>query len=254
MPSFSHRGTTRGSSATNHMSGWTSRVVISTASKQNRRNAQKEEIHMESTLKLMAILAHPDDESLGNGGMLAKYAAEGIEIHLLVATRGEHGWFGKESEYPGLEALGAVREAEVRAAAAVLGLHSVQFLNYIDGELDAAHPAEITAKIVGHLRRVRPDVVVTFGPYGGYGHPDHIAISQFTPAAIVEAANPNSLYSRYLARLVGHSQDRYLEVLAYCRSCNRLSSDTGARLSCTRAALAGAARNAVGHPELLSRL
>jgi GlcNAc-PI de-N-acetylase len=55
--------------------------------------------------KLMAILAHPDDESLGNGGMLAKYAAEGIEIHLVVATRGERGWPGKESEYPGLETL-----------------------------------------------------------------------------------------------------------------------------------------------------
>ena len=78
--------------------------------------------------KLMAILAHPDDESLGNGGMLAKYAAEGIEIHLVVATRGERGWPGKESEYPGLETLGKLREAEVRAAANVLGLHSVYFL------------------------------------------------------------------------------------------------------------------------------
>jgi LmbE family N-acetylglucosaminyl deacetylase len=153
---------------------------------------------MVNALKLMAILAHPDDESLGNGGMLAKYAAEGIEIHLVVATRGERGWPGKESDYPGLEALGKMREAEVRAAAEVLGLHSVHFLDYIDGDLDTAHPAEAIAKIVGHLRRVRPDVVVTFGQYGGYGHPDHIAISQFTTAAIVEAANPNSLYYRDL--------------------------------------------------------
>ncbi len=150
-------------------------------------------------LKLMAILAHPDDDSLGNGGMLAKYAAEGIELHLVVATRGERGWPGQESEYPGIEALGKMREAEVREAADVLGMRSVQFLDYIDGDLDAAHPAEAIAKIVGHLRRVRPDVVVTFGPYGGYGHPDHIAISQFTAAAIVEAANPNSLYYHDLA-------------------------------------------------------
>ena len=131
---------------------------------------------MAGSLKLMAILAHPDDESLGNGGMLAKYAAEGIELHLVVATRGERGWPGKESEYPGLEVLAEMREAEVRAAADVLGLHCVQFLDYIDGDLDTAHPAEVIARIVGHLRRVRPDVVVTFGPYGGYGHPDHIAI------------------------------------------------------------------------------
>lgn len=154
---------------------------------------------MADKLKLMAILAHPDDESLGNGGILAKYAAEGIETHLVTATRGERGWFGKESDNPGLEALGKIREAEVLAAANVLGIQSVNFLDYIDGDLDAAHPAEAIAKIVGHLRSVKPDVVVTFGQYGAYGHPDHIAISQFTTAAIVEAANPNSLYYSDLA-------------------------------------------------------
>ena len=154
---------------------------------------------MTDTLKLMAVLAHPDDESLGNGGMLAKYAAEGIEIHLVVATRGERGWPGDESEYPGLETLGKMREVEVRAAAGVLGLHSVHFLDYLDGDLDIVPPAQVIAKIVGHLRRVKPDVVVTFGPYGGYGHPDHIAICQFTTAAIVEAADPHSLYHHDLA-------------------------------------------------------
>lgn len=67
---------------------------------------------MVNTLKLMCILAHPDDESLGNGGILAKYAAEGVETYLVTATRGERGWFGNESDYPGLEALGKRREAE----------------------------------------------------------------------------------------------------------------------------------------------
>jgi LmbE family N-acetylglucosaminyl deacetylase len=154
---------------------------------------------MTETLKLMAVLAHPDDESLGVGGILAKYAAEGIETTLVTATRGERGWFGDEREYPGLEALGQIREAELRAAAEVLGIRSVDFLNHIDGELDQAHPAEVVAKIAGHLRRVKPNVVVTFGPDGIYGHPDHIAISQFTTAAIVEAASPDSLYFRHLA-------------------------------------------------------
>src|SRR5947207_10630093 len=149
---------------------------------------------MTTNLKLLCVFAHPDDESLGNGGILAKYAAEGIETSLVVATRGERGWWGKEEEYPGLDAFGKRREAEVLAAAKVLGLHRVEFLDYLDGELDQADPAEAIAKIVGHLRRVRPDVVVTFGPFGGYGHPDHIAISQFTTAAIVEAANRDSLY------------------------------------------------------------
>jgi LmbE family N-acetylglucosaminyl deacetylase len=154
---------------------------------------------MTDTLKLMAVLAHPDDESLGVGGILAKYAVEGIETALVTATRGERGWFGDEREYPGLEALGQIREAELRAAAEVLGIRSVDFLNYIDGELDQARPAEVVAKIVGHLRRVKPDVVVTFGPDGIYGHPDHIAISQCTTAAIVEAASPDSLYYQDLA-------------------------------------------------------
>src|SRR5207245_3011647 len=81
----------------------------------------------------------------------------------------------------------------------VLGIHGVMFRDYNGGDLATAHPTEVIAKIVGHLRRVRPEVVVTFGQYGGYGHPDHIAISQFTTAAIVEAANPNSLYYRDLA-------------------------------------------------------
>jgi len=147
----------------------------------------------------MCILAHPDDESLGNGGILAKYAAEGVETYLVTATRGERGWFGEGSEYPGLEALGRIREAELLAAARVLGIQRVDFLDYIDGDLDQAQPAEVIAKIAGLLRSVRPNVVITFGPDGAYGHPDHIAICQFTTAAIVEAASPDSLYSRDLA-------------------------------------------------------
>ena len=154
---------------------------------------------MTDQLKLMCVLAHPDDESLGTGGILAKYAAEGVETYLVTATRGERGWFGNESEYPGLEVLGKKRETELFAAAQVLGIRRVEFLDYIDGDLDQVPPAEAVAKIVRHLRRVQPDVVVTFGPDGAYGHPDHIAICQFTAAAVVEAASPDSLYSRDLA-------------------------------------------------------
>lgn len=154
---------------------------------------------MRNQLKLMCVLAHPDDESLGTGGILAKYATEEVETYLVTATRGERGWFGDVSEYPGLEALGKRREAELLAAASVLGIRRVDFLDYIDGDLDQASPNEAVAKIVGYLRRVRPDVVVTFDPAGSYGHPDHIAISQFTSAAIVEAAFATSLYQRDLA-------------------------------------------------------
>jgi LmbE family N-acetylglucosaminyl deacetylase len=136
------------------------------------------------------VLAHPDDESLGTGGALAKYAAEGVETFLITATRGEHGWWGEPEDYPGPFALGQIREAELRAAAAVLHLREAHFLDCIDGELDRAEPHAAVAQIVAHLRRIRPDVVVTFGPDGAYGHPDHIAISQFTATAIVCAADP----------------------------------------------------------------
>src|SRR5579863_4413965 len=109
---------------------------------------------MTNQLKLMCVLAHPDDESLGTGGILAKYAAEGIETHLVTATRGERGWFGDEREYPGPAALGRIREQELLQAAKVLSIRSVDFLDYVDGDLDQAHPPEIIAKIVAHLRRV----------------------------------------------------------------------------------------------------
>ena len=142
-------------------------------------------------LRLMAVLAHPDDEALGMGGTLAKYAAEGVETFLITATRGESGSYrGHRAgvEHPGALALGQIREAELRAAASVLGVREVSLLDYRDRDLDRANPGEVVARIVSHVRRVRPDVVVTFGPDGAYGHPDHIAISQFTTTALLVAA------------------------------------------------------------------
>jgi LmbE family N-acetylglucosaminyl deacetylase len=153
---------------------------------------------MSNNLKLMCVLAHPDDESFGTGGILRQYAAEGVETYLIIATRGERGRSGNKKGNPGADALGEIREAELRAAAKVLGICRVDFLNYLDSELDQARPAEVVAKIVEHLRRVKPDVVVTFGPDGGYGHPDHIAISQLTTSALMAAADTTSPICREL--------------------------------------------------------
>lgn len=145
------------------------------------------------TRRLMAILAHPDDESLGMGGTLAKYARDGADVFLLTATRGDLGRFRGlprgDPQHPGRSALATIREAELRAAAAVLGVCEVTLLDYEDQHLDAANPAQAIARIAQELRRVRPDVVLTFGPDGGYGHPDHIAISQFATAAVFAAAD-----------------------------------------------------------------
>jgi LmbE family N-acetylglucosaminyl deacetylase len=146
---------------------------------------------MKSPLRLMCVLAHPDDESMGAGGALAKSAAEGVETYLLTATRGERGRFGDRAESPGPEIVGRTREAELLAAAQVLGIREVRFLDYVDGELDRVDTAEAIGRIATELRRVRPQVVITFGPDGAYGHPDHIAIGQLTTAAIVCAADPS---------------------------------------------------------------
>ncbi len=140
-------------------------------------------------LKLLCILAHPDDESLALGGTLARYAGQGIETSLIVATRGERGWFGDPQTYPGEQALGEIREQELRQASRALGISHLVFLDYIDGDLDQADEGQAIAKIARQIRQIRPQVVVTFGPDGLYGHPDHIAISQFATSAIVCAAD-----------------------------------------------------------------
>jgi LmbE family N-acetylglucosaminyl deacetylase len=144
---------------------------------------------MTDSLRLLAVFAHPDDESMGMGGTLAKYAAEGAETYLVCATRGERGWSGAEDRYPGLDALGAIRTRELEQAAEILGLNGLYFLDYIDGDVDRADPAEAIRRIVTHIRRIMPQVVVTFPPDGNYGHPDHIAVGQLTQAAILCAAD-----------------------------------------------------------------
>jgi LmbE family N-acetylglucosaminyl deacetylase len=142
-----------------------------------------------TSLKLLAVFAHPDDESMGMGGTLAKYSAEGVETHLVCATRGERGWPGPEDQNPGLSVLGETRAVELENAVKELGMQGLYFLDYIDGDVDQAQHTQAVGKIVSHIRRIKPQVVVTFPPDGNYGHPDHIAVGQLTSAAIVCAAD-----------------------------------------------------------------
>jgi LmbE family N-acetylglucosaminyl deacetylase len=161
-------------------------IIISPAFERLSTHRQAEEV-----LRLMCVLAHPDDESLGTGGAIAQCAAEGVATYLVTATRGERGRFGDGRESPGPDVVGAAREAELMAAAAELGIREVNILGYPDGALDTVDAAEAIARIAGHLRRIEPQVVITFGPDGAYGHPDHIAICQLTTSAIVCAADPS---------------------------------------------------------------
>jgi LmbE family N-acetylglucosaminyl deacetylase len=146
---------------------------------------------MNETLKLLAIFPHPDDETLGLGSTLARYSAQGVETYLVCATHGERGWFDSEGPDPGLEGIARIREVELNYAAEYLGLREVYFLDYIDGDVDQAEPSEIIKKLATHIRRIRPQVIITFSPDGAYGHPDHIALSQFTNGALVCAADGN---------------------------------------------------------------
>ncbi len=150
---------------------------------------------------LLAVFAHPDDEAFSTGGSLARYTGEGIETYLVCATRGEAG----EISDPDLatpETLGEVREGELRCAAETIGVAELIFLDYRDSGMDGtpenqdprayinAPADEVIQKLVGIMRRLKPQVVVTFEPYGGYGHPDHIAIHKHTVAAFSAAADP----------------------------------------------------------------
>jgi len=150
---------------------------------------------------LLAVLAHPDDESFGMGGTLALYAARGVEVHLICATRGEVGEATPEL-LKSFDSIASLRESELRCAAGILGLAGVHFLDYRDsgmpGTLDNTHPQalsaqpldEVASKVVCIIRKLKPQVVLTFDPIGGYRHPDHIAIQRATVRACEQAGNP----------------------------------------------------------------
>ena len=150
---------------------------------------------------LLAVLAHPDDESFGMGGTLALYAARGVDVYLVCATRGEVGEVDAE-HMKGFSSIGEMREAELRCAAGILGLKEVFFLGYRDsgmpGSVENDHPdaqighriREVAGRVVHYIRELKPEVVLTFDPVGGYRHPDHIHIQQATTLAFEQAANP----------------------------------------------------------------
>jgi len=136
---------------------------------------------------LLVILPHPDDESFPMGGTLAKYAAEGVEITLICETLGELG-------IPDIEPAQAaiICEKELRAAASVLGIHKVQFMRYRDGSLSDVDSEHVISQLMNATRRIHPMVVITFGPDGISGHPDHVAISRLVTTAF-DRAIPKSL-------------------------------------------------------------
>jgi LmbE family N-acetylglucosaminyl deacetylase len=154
--------------------------------------------------RLLAVFAHPDDETFRPGGTLALLAQRGVRIHLLTATRGEAGSCG-EPPLCAPDELPAVREHELRCACAALGIEPPRLLDYRDRHLGEADPEQLTAQTLQVVNEVRPQVMLTFGPDGLSGHPDHIAIGQCVAeafrrdeqvAALYTVAVPQSLATR----------------------------------------------------------
>ena len=139
--------------------------------------------------RILLILAHPDDESFVAAGLARRYVERGAEIGLVTATRGGAGRVG-DPPLCDREALPALREAELRRAAEILGISDVHLLDYQDGRLSEAPIDRIRGELVALVRRHRPHLVVTFDLNGMNGHGDHVAISRFTMDAVAAAADP----------------------------------------------------------------
>lgn len=139
---------------------------------------------------LLVVMAHPDDESMGTGGLILRHTRPGIEVNLICATRGEKGWVGKP---PGarMEDLAQIRTTELEAAASALALSAYELWDYPDGRVKGSDQTEITERIREKISTHAPAVVVGWGPDGVYGHPDHIAIGRCTDAAIAATPEPN---------------------------------------------------------------
>ncbi len=172
---------------------------------------------------LLAVLAHPDDETFGTGGTLAYYANRGVEVHLICATRGEAG--DVDTEFmQGFASVAELREQELKNALNELGVKHLHLLDYRDsgmeGTPDNHHPRalaaanidEVAEKVVHIIRQVKPQVVVTFDPIGGYRHPDHIAIHKASVKAFYAAGDvaqyPNSLKPYQPKKLYYHTFPR----------------------------------------------
>ena len=147
---------------------------------------------------VLCVFAHPDDESLACGGLLAQCASLGVVVTLLCLTRGEAGPGAEGDIADGAEArrrLGDVRTRELDAAARVLGLSDVVVRDHADGMLPWLVPEVLDADIRAAIERLRPDVVITFGPDGLYWHPDHIAVHERTTAVVAAlGASSPALY------------------------------------------------------------
>lgn len=146
---------------------------------------------------LLAVFAHPDDETFRCGGLLALLAGRGVEVNLLTATRGEAGSCG-DPPLCKAEELAKIRKRELQCACSALGILPPIILDYPDGNLIEVEEEEAIARITAVARELRPQVLITWPADGLSGHPDHKVVSRWTSQVFEEmekdAEAPNALY------------------------------------------------------------
>ncbi len=161
------------------------------------------------SMRFLGLYAHPDDETFCSGGTFARYAQQGAEIMVISATRGQAGQI-RDASVATRRTIGQVREQELRAAMRELGVEDVRFLDYRDSgmagtpendhpdSLAQAEPMEVAMDLTALMQEIYPDVVLTWDPNGGYGHPDHVKVHETTAEAFgsyqMRSGQPVRLY------------------------------------------------------------
>jgi len=154
-------------------------------------------------MRILGVFAHPDDESFCAGGTFARNAGNGAEVMVVSVTRGEAGQINSAG-LATRRTLGLVREQEFHLACQQLGVQHALCLDLGDGLLMELGPDVLIRQVCEIIRSFRPDVVITFGPDGGFGHPDHIAISAATTAACRYSGDSSQFPEQLLQGLVPH--------------------------------------------------
>jgi LmbE family N-acetylglucosaminyl deacetylase len=151
--------------------------------------------------RVLGIFAHPDDETLCAGGTFAKYASAGADVRVISLTKGGAGQI-RDAGVATRATLRAVRERELDAAAKELGLTETRCLDHPDGGLSDIDSQSLVGLASELLSEIDPDVVITFGPDGFSGHPDHIAVGAAVTAACYDlrSAKPIRLFHCHLPR------------------------------------------------------
>ena len=185
----------------------------------------EKQIKSQNNPRLLAVLAHPDDESFGTGGTLAYYSGRGVDVQLICATHGDVGEV--DPVYmEGFNSKAALRDAELKCAAGKLGISHVHFLNYRDSGMEGSpeneHPNAlmqapidlVAEEVIAVIQEIKPHVVITFDQKGGYCHPDHVAMHKATVRAFeIMQESPDAYYLP--PKLYFHNMPRkYVRIMA----------------------------------------